>query len=113
MVQAGASLLVNITNDAWYGRTSAPYQHFSMAVFRAVENKRALVRSANTGISGFIDPLGRVLAQTPLFVPAAKCHFMPIMNVNTLYTRYGDILPITCLLSISALALFRKGIIFK
>ena len=51
--QNGASALINITNDAWYGRTSAPYQHFSMAVFRAVENRRALVRSANTGFFGF------------------------------------------------------------
>ena len=57
-VARGANLLVNITNDAWYGRSSAPYQSMAMAVFRAVENKRTLIRAANTGISGFVDPCG-------------------------------------------------------
>jgi apolipoprotein N-acyltransferase len=56
MTQNKAELLINVTNDAWYGRSSAPYQHFSMAKFRAVENRRSLIRAANTGISGFIDP---------------------------------------------------------
>ena len=55
----GAQLLVNITNDGWYGRTSAPYQHFAMAKFRAVENERYLVRAANTGITAVVDPHGR------------------------------------------------------
>ncbi len=63
----GAELLVNITNDAWYGRTSAPYQHLAMAVFRAVENRRYLVRAANTGITAVVDPRGRVVASTALF----------------------------------------------
>ncbi len=60
-------LIVNITNDAWFGRTSGPYQHFGISVFRAVENRKPLVRAANTGISGFIDASGRVLASTRLF----------------------------------------------
>ena len=64
---AGAELLVNITNDAWYGRTSAPYQHLAMAAFRAVENGRYLVRAANTGITAVVDPRGRVLERTTLF----------------------------------------------
>jgi len=63
----GANLLVNITNDAWFGKTSAPYQHFDMSVFRAVENRVYLVRAANTGISAFIDPAGRILDKTSLF----------------------------------------------
>ena len=63
----GAELLVNITNDAWYGRTSAPYQHLAMAAFRAVENGKYLVRAANTGISAVVDPRGRVLERTALF----------------------------------------------
>ncbi len=93
MVQNGADLLVNITNDAWFGRTSAPYQHFSMAVFRAIENRRSLVRSANTGISGFIDPVGRIIEATPLFEKAMRTRSIPIIPTKTVYTRYGDILP--------------------
>jgi len=63
----GATLLVNITNDAWFGRTSAPYQHLSMTVFRAVETRLYLVRAANTGISAIVDPAGKILSRTPIF----------------------------------------------
>jgi apolipoprotein N-acyltransferase len=93
----GAGLLVNITNDAWYGKTSAPYQHFSMAPFRAVENRRALVRAANTGISGFIDPSGRIISSTPLFEEAVMTETVPILNEKTFYTRFGDIFAFICL----------------
>lgn len=96
-VKNGAGLLVNITNDAWYGKTSAPYQHFSMAVFRAVENRRALVRAANTGISGFIDPSGRIIASTPIFEDAAMTRTIPILKEITLYTRFGDFFAFICL----------------
>ena len=69
----GADLLVNITNDAWYGRTSAPHQHLAMAAFRAVENGKYLVRAANTGISAVVDPRGRVLrAHGALRAPRAR-----------------------------------------
>lgn len=90
MVDNGAQLLVNITNDAWFDRTSAAYQHFSMAVLRSVENRRALVRAANTGISGFIDPTGRVTATTDLFVDAAIVAQVPLMKGATCYCRWGD-----------------------
>ena len=63
-VAGGSELLTTITNDAWFGPTSAPYQHFEQASMRAIENGRYLVRSANTGISGIVDPYGRVLART-------------------------------------------------
>ena len=63
----GAELLVNVTNDAWYGTTSAPHQHLAMAAFRAIENRRYLVRAANTGITAVVDPRGRVIAATRLF----------------------------------------------
>ena len=62
-VAGGSELLTTITNDAWFGRTSAPYQHFEQAAMRAIEEGRYLVRSANTGISGIVDPYGRVLAR--------------------------------------------------
>ena len=92
----GANLLVNITNDAWYGRTSAPYQHFSMAVFRAVENRRAMARSANTGISGFVDPTGKIIAASPIFEKAALTAQIPLMNISTIYTRFGDWFSLIC-----------------
>lgn len=97
MARNGARLLVNITNDAWYGATSAPYQHFSMAVFRAVENRRALIRSANTGISGFIDPTGRITATTRLFEDAVMTREVPQLDLQTVYSRYGDWFARLCL----------------
>jgi apolipoprotein N-acyltransferase len=90
MVNNGAQLLVNITNDAWFDRTSAAYQHFSMAVFRAVENRRALVRAANTGISGFIDPGGRIKAATGLYEDAFVVSPVALLTQRTVYTRWGD-----------------------
>lgn len=97
MVRNGAALLINITNDAWFGTTSGPYQHFSMTVFRAVENRRALARSANTGISGFIDPVGRVLASTELLQEATAIKTLPLMKENSVYTRIGDLFAMGCL----------------
>ncbi len=97
MVQNHASLLVNLTNDAWYGRSSAPYQHFSMSVFRAVENRRSLVRAANTGISGFIGPSGRVIETTQIFKDAVITQKVPILKVETLYSRFGDVFAMVCL----------------
>ena len=97
MVTNGATLLVNITNDAWYGRSSAPYQHFSIALFRAVENRRALIRAANTGISGFIDPAGRVLDSTDLFVDTAVVKSVPLISRISFYTRFGDLFAGACL----------------
>src|SRR5262249_39084861 len=69
-VAGGSELLTTITNDAWFGETSAPYQHFEQAAMRAIEEGRYLVRSANTGVSGIVDPYGRVLEQTAIFQPA-------------------------------------------
>ncbi len=96
---AGANLLVNLTNDAWYGRSSAPWQQLAMAVFRAVENKRTLARAANTGISAFIDPLGRLLATTPLFVGAYLTHAAPLLETATIYTRFGHGFGAACALA--------------
>ena len=98
MAKNNSDLLINITNDAWYGKSSAPYQHFSMAVFRAVENRRSLVRSANTGISGFIDPAGRILEQTDIFKEAVITHSLPVMRQKTIYTRFGDWFAISCII---------------
>jgi apolipoprotein N-acyltransferase len=97
LTQNGAALLINMTNDAWYGRSSGPYQHFSMVVFRAVENRRSLIRAANTGISGFIDPAGRILEHSALFEAKAMTRPLPIIRKKTLYTRHGDIFAVGCL----------------
>ncbi len=96
-VSSGADLLVNITNDAWYGRSSAPFQHFSMAVFRAVENRRSLVRAANTGISGFVDPAGRVVEASSLFTDAVMTRTVSLLDKAAIYTRFGDVFAYLCL----------------
>ncbi|MFH1689683.1 MAG: apolipoprotein N-acyltransferase [Candidatus Eisenbacteria bacterium] len=92
-VADGAELLVNITNDVWYGETSMPFQHASMAVMRAVENRRSLARSANSGVSMLVDPYGRVLARTGIFEEGFLVEGLPVVSRTTFYTRYGDVLP--------------------
>jgi len=101
----GAELLVNITNDAWYGTTSAPYQHLAMAAFRAVENGRYMVRAANTGITAVVDPRGRILEQTKLFDRAVLVREVPFLAETTFYTRHGDVFAYAC----SAIALAALG----
>ena len=98
LVKHGAGLLVNLTNDAWFGRSSAAFQHFTMTVFRAVENRRTLVRCANTGISGFIDPVGRIVERSELFEDAVIEKTVPVLKTTTIYTRLGDVLPLVCLI---------------
>ncbi|MEW6079252.1 MAG: apolipoprotein N-acyltransferase [Thermodesulfobacteriota bacterium] len=98
MVTNGADMIINITNDAWYGKSSAPYQHFSMTVLRAVENRRSLVRAANTGISGFIDPAGRIRGATGIFVEDAPVYAVPIMTGGTIYNRTGDLFAKSCVI---------------
>ena len=97
-VEKGANLIVNITNDAWFGRTVAPYQHLFISIPRTVETRRYLLRSTNTGISAVIDPVGRVIARTPIFVQTNLESEVGLMNGNpTLYTRVGDVFPAACL----------------
>lgn len=96
-VDRGARFLTTITNDAWFGKTAASYQHFAMVTFRAIENRVAFARAANTGISGFIDPCGRILANSDIFVEAALVHELPLRTTTTLYTRYGDWFAKLCL----------------
>ncbi len=109
MVKNDAVLLINITNDAWFGTTSGPYQHFSMTIFRAVENRRALARAANTGISGFIDPVGRILAATPLLEEAAVTWTLPLIYKKTFYTRFGDLFALACLAGTIFVILLKFG----
>jgi apolipoprotein N-acyltransferase len=89
-VQAGSELLTTITNDAWYGRSSAPYQHFALASMRAIEQGRYLARAANTGISGVVDPYGRIVRQSSIFEQDALVEQVRFLNVRTIYSRIGD-----------------------
>jgi apolipoprotein N-acyltransferase len=90
-VRDGSELLTTITNDAWYGRSSAAYQHWDQASMRAVEEGRYLARAANTGISGFVDPYGRVIERTTLFVQAMPVQDVRFIREQTIYTRLGDV----------------------
>ncbi len=88
-VERGANVLVNLTNDAWYGKSSAPYHSLAMTVLRSVETRRSTVRAANTGISGIIDPLGRVVLQSGLFEPWAAAGEVALLSGETPWVRGG------------------------
>ena len=87
----GSELLATVTNDAWFSRSSAAYQHFDQGVVRAVEEGRYVVRAANTGISGAVDPYGRVLATTELFTSTAIVVDVRLLSDRTIYSRIGDV----------------------
>ncbi len=97
-VRAGAQFLVTITNDAWYGTSSGPYQHFDMARLRAIENRRWLLRAANTGISGIVDPWGRVVQRTEMETEAVVLGEVRARDELTVYARTGDAFAIACAL---------------
>lgn len=96
--ERGADFMVTITNDAWFGYSGAPFQHFGMVVLRAVENRVAFARAANTGVSGFIDPQGRILLATPIFAERAETGTIPIERVPTFYTAHGDVFADACVI---------------
>ncbi len=89
-IQNGANLLTIITNDGWFGVTNGPFQHYRYAVYRAIENRVSIIRCANTGISGFIDPLGRVLEKAPLETKRNLIHWIPVRQTRTFYSRHGE-----------------------
>lgn len=94
----GADLLINITNDGWFGATAAPYQHFAMARVRSVENRVWLVRCANTGISAVFDPGGRVVSEIPLEKEGEVTVRIPEkVAAGSLYSRLGDVFALSCL----------------
>jgi apolipoprotein N-acyltransferase len=86
----GARLIVNITNDGWFGRTSGPLQHLAMYAFRAVEHRTAVVRAANTGVSAFITPTGQIAQRMALYERDIATAAVPLRVRTTLYTRLGD-----------------------
>jgi apolipoprotein N-acyltransferase len=111
-VARGAAFMVNITNDAWFGRTSGPWQHLAMLPLRAVEHRVGIARAANTGASAFVAPTGRVAQELPLYARGVLSGAIPLRSGSTLYTRLGDWLAYGCLgLSIATLgfALLRRS----
>jgi apolipoprotein N-acyltransferase len=96
-VLSGANVLVNLTNDAWYGKSSAPYHSLAMSVLRAVETRRSLVRSANTGISAFVDPTGTITDRSEIFVSWAATAQVFLGEETTIWVRYGYLFGPVCL----------------
>jgi apolipoprotein N-acyltransferase len=110
--RAGADYLVNITNDAWYGRTSAPYQHASHLVLRAIETRMGVARAANSGISEFVDPLGHAYSATGLETQAVVADHLRTSDVITFYVRAGDwvgMLSVLATLGFAGLLVWRRG----
>ncbi|MBW2321956.1 MAG: apolipoprotein N-acyltransferase [Deltaproteobacteria bacterium] len=97
-VVKGANYLVNLTNDAWFGRTSAPHQLLYQSALRAVENRRTMIRAANTGISAFILPTGEIKTRLGLLKRGVITELIPGMHEKTVYTTIGDIIPQICLI---------------
>ena len=96
-VKNGAEYLVNITNDAWFGKSAASFQHISMAALRAVENRVPIVRAANTGISGFIDATGEIRQKTSLFKRVMIVdEITPNKGPRTFYSKFGDVFSYLC-----------------
>ena len=113
-VLRGSQLLSTITNDAWYGRSSAPWQHFAQARMRTIEQGRYLIRAANTGISGIVDPYGRVVARTNLFEEAVIVGDVRFLEGLTVYARIGDAvafasIALTILIAARGLPFMRTG----
>lgn len=92
----GANILINITNDAWFGKSFAPYQHLLVAIPRAVETRRYLIRSTNTGVSVIVDSTGHIKSRTGIFTEEVMTGQVALLYGDTLYTRVGDIFPWIC-----------------
>ena len=111
-VERGSQLLTTITNDGWYGASSAPYQHFEMASMRAIEQGRYLARAANTGISGIVDPYGRVVVASAIFEQVGVVQQVRLIDRRTVYSRIGDVVPQASLavLVLAGLVLRRRSV---
>ncbi len=107
LMQHNPDFLVNTTNDAWFGTTAAPHQHWAQVVLRAVESGRAVVRAANTGISGLVQPSGRIAHASGLFSTETFSVNVPLHQGQTIYARFGDVLLVICALFLS-LIIYRQ-----
>ena len=109
-MQRGAELLVNITNDAWYGRSAAARQHLEFGAFRAVENRKPMLRCANSGYSAVIDPLGRIQQELGLFEDGILLAEVSACSYRSIYSRVGEWLNISLvvLALVTGVAAFRR-----
>jgi apolipoprotein N-acyltransferase len=107
-VLQGSQLLTTVTNDGWYGTSSAPYQHFEMASMRAIEEGRYLARAANTGISGVVDPYGRIVQASAIFEQVGLVVEARLLTVRTIYSQIGDVVAYVAMaLTVMALVIVR------
>ena len=107
-VNLGADVLVNISDDGWYGDTSAPWQHLNMARMRAIENDRWLLRDTNNGMTAVIDPYGRIIRSAPRHVETSLLVRFDYLSPRTFYTRHGDLFAWLC--AIIAIVLAVDGV---
>ena len=97
-------VLINLTNDSWYGKTTEPIEHLALASFRSIEHRRSLVRSTNTGISAFVDPVGRIAARSGIWTRETLVDRVAMMQGRTVYALLGDWLGWLCgLLSLAGI----------
>jgi apolipoprotein N-acyltransferase len=110
-VRGGAEFFVNITNDGWFGDTPGPIQHAQMCLLRTVENRRFLVRCANSGVSMVVDPVGRVIAELGLYEHDIITADVALLEELTFYSKHGDLplMVFSVVLVIVATALGRRG----
>jgi apolipoprotein N-acyltransferase len=106
----GANVLVNISNDGWFGNTAAPEQHLNQARMRAIENNRWILRATNTGITAAIDPYGRVVARVPRNIRTALQAPYGVVQGATFYTRQGDWFAYACAIISIAVLVTRTGV---
>ncbi len=106
--RAGAEVLLNILNDAWYGDTAAPHQHQALALWRAVENRRYLLRGSNTGVTSIIDAAGRVVSEAPVFRAGVVTGSVPRLQLTTFYTRFGNVFAWIVTVAAAALLVLRR-----
>jgi apolipoprotein N-acyltransferase len=104
-LRESTNMLVNVTNDGWFGRSSGPYQHAAMAQMRSIENGITLARAANSGISMFVDPVGRILARSGLYTREIIVKDVPTYRIMTYYGRFGDWFVAVCAI-IAAIGIF-------
>jgi len=99
-VLSGARLLVNVTNDAWFGDTAAPHQHLQLALFRSIENRIPMVRATNTGVTAIISPTGEISRRAETYSETAIVDDVPLLQMQTFYNRHGDVFAMVSLLGV-------------